>query len=163
STSRAEAASIETFGVIARCLHLIASVGLVGGAALLLIAGRSDRPTALEWQRRIVRSSLGLALFALAAALVALAHPTAVVSRRHDRCRVRRAARAGHRSLDRRTAAAGGAPARGRRRARRRRAPVRGAGRPPVLARGPGLSRRSRGERRRQRRHPRRRCPRSAR
>ena len=58
-------------------------MGLVGGAALLLIAGRSDRPTALGWQRRIVRWSLGLALFAFAAALVAVAHQTAVVSGRN--------------------------------------------------------------------------------
>jgi putative copper resistance protein D len=54
----------------------------VGGAALLLIAGRSDRPTALGWQRRIVRWSGGLVLVALGAGLVALAYQTAVVSGR---------------------------------------------------------------------------------
>jgi len=57
-------------------------VVLVGGAALLLIAGRTDRPTALAWQRRIIRGSAGLALVAFAAGLIAIAHQTAVVSGR---------------------------------------------------------------------------------
>ncbi|HMH53388.1 MAG TPA: CopD family protein [Candidatus Acidoferrum sp.] len=64
-------------------MHLVASVGLVGGAALLLIAGHSDRPTALGWQRRIVTWSGVLALVAVAAALVAIAQQTAVVSGRN--------------------------------------------------------------------------------
>ena len=55
---------------------------LVGSAALLLAAGRSDRPTALAWQRRIVRGSAALVLVAVVAGLVALAHQTAVVSGR---------------------------------------------------------------------------------
>ena len=54
----------------------------MGGAALLLTAGRSDRPTALGWQRRIVLGSGVLVLVAVAAALVAIAHQTAVVSGR---------------------------------------------------------------------------------
>lgn len=49
---------------------------------MLLTAGRSDRPTALGWQRRIVRGSAVSALVAVAAGLVALAHQTAVVSGR---------------------------------------------------------------------------------
>jgi putative copper export protein/mono/diheme cytochrome c family protein len=48
----------------------------------LLTAGRSDRPTALDWQRRIVRGSGVAVLVAVAAALVAIAHQTAVVSGR---------------------------------------------------------------------------------
>lgn len=56
---------------------------LVGGAAVLLIAGRSDRPTALAWQQRIVRGSGALVVVALAAGLVALAYQTAVVSGRN--------------------------------------------------------------------------------
>jgi len=68
--------------VTARFLHLAACVVLVGGAALILIAGPSDRPTALGWQRRIVRWSVGLVLVALGAGLIALFHQAAVVSGR---------------------------------------------------------------------------------
>jgi putative copper resistance protein D len=68
--------------VTARFLHLAACVVLVGGAALILIAGPSDRPTALGWQRRIVRWSVGLVLVALGAGLIALLHQAAVVSGR---------------------------------------------------------------------------------
>jgi putative copper resistance protein D len=57
-------------------------VVLVGGAALLLVAGRTDRPTALHWQRRIARWSAALVVVAVAAGLVALTHQTAVVSGR---------------------------------------------------------------------------------
>jgi putative copper resistance protein D len=56
---------------------------LVGGAALLLTAGRSDRPTALAWQRRIVRWSAVLVVVALGAGIVALAYQTAIVSGRN--------------------------------------------------------------------------------
>lgn len=63
-------------------MHLVASVVLVGGAALLITAGRSDRATALGWQRRIVRWSGTLVVVAVGAGLVALAHQTAVVSGR---------------------------------------------------------------------------------
>jgi putative copper export protein len=63
-------------------VHLVASVVLVGGAALLITAGRSDRATALGWQRRIVRWSGTLVVVAVGAGLVALAHQTAVVSGR---------------------------------------------------------------------------------
>jgi putative copper export protein/mono/diheme cytochrome c family protein len=55
----------------------------VGGAALLVTAGPSDRPTALDWQRRIIRWSGILVAVAVAAALVALAYQTAVVSGRN--------------------------------------------------------------------------------
>jgi copper resistance protein D len=64
-------------------VHLVASVGLVGGAALPLIAGRSDRPTAIAWQRRVGRASVVLAVVAIAAALAAVAHQTAVVTGRN--------------------------------------------------------------------------------
>jgi hypothetical protein len=72
-------------------VHLVASVGLVGGAALLLVAGRSERPTALAWQRRIVRGSAALVAVAIAAGLVALAHQTAVLSGRPAACSCSRA------------------------------------------------------------------------
>ncbi len=48
-----------------------------------MIAGRSDRPTALAWQRRIVRGSGVLGLVAIVAAAAAIAHQTAVVSGRN--------------------------------------------------------------------------------
>jgi putative copper resistance protein D len=47
-----------------------------------MTAGRSERPTALAWQRRIVRWSGALVIVAVLAGLVALAHQTAVVSGR---------------------------------------------------------------------------------
>lgn len=49
---------------------------------MLLTAGRSDRPTALGWQRRIVRGSAVSVLVAVVAGLVALAYQTAIVSGR---------------------------------------------------------------------------------
>lgn len=41
-------------GLAARWIHLGASVWLVGTFALLLLAGRSDRPTARAWEQRLI-------------------------------------------------------------------------------------------------------------
>jgi len=54
----------------------------VGAAALLLVGGRSDRPTALAWQQRIARGSVLLVVLAVGAGLAALGYQTAVVSGR---------------------------------------------------------------------------------
>jgi putative copper resistance protein D len=64
---------VYAFGLAARWLHLASSVLLVGAAAMIVIAGRSDRATAQRWERRVIT-------FAWAFALVALASGIAVVS-----------------------------------------------------------------------------------
>ena len=71
---------MQVLGVAARFLHLTASVMLVGTAALLLIGGRTDRPTALAWQRAMTRWSALLVVLAAVGGLAALAHQTAVVA-----------------------------------------------------------------------------------
>ena len=55
---------------------------LVGAAALLLLAGASDRPTAVAWQRRVGRWAWASVLLAVGAGLAALGHQAAVVSDR---------------------------------------------------------------------------------
>jgi putative copper export protein/mono/diheme cytochrome c family protein/peroxiredoxin len=72
----------EVTGLLARWLHLAASVLLVGGAALLLLAGPSDRPTARRWEAWILTAGRGLVLIALLSALVAVAYQTAVLEGR---------------------------------------------------------------------------------
>lgn len=72
----------ETAGLVFRWLHLTCSILLVGGCAALLLAGRSDRPTAVCWQARVVRGARGLALLALATGIATVAHQTAVVEGR---------------------------------------------------------------------------------
>ena len=71
-----------TVALLARWLHLASSVLLVGGAAMLLLAGPSDRPTALRWERRIVRAGRLLVLIALLTAVIAVAGQTAVLEGR---------------------------------------------------------------------------------
>lgn len=65
-----------------RWLHLASSVLLLGGCAALLLAGRSDRATALCWQARIVRGACALVVLALVTGLAAVAHQAAVVEAR---------------------------------------------------------------------------------
>ena len=69
-------------GLVFRWLHLVCCVLLVGGCAALLLAGRSDRPTALCWQARVVRGARGLVLLALATGIAAVAHQAAAVEGR---------------------------------------------------------------------------------
>ena len=63
--------------MIARWLHLAASIGVVGTTVMLLLAGRSDRPTARAWAERIGRWSIALLLLALLAGLATLMEQTA--------------------------------------------------------------------------------------
>ncbi|HET7341687.1 MAG TPA: CopD family protein [Methylomirabilota bacterium] len=68
--------------LVARFLHLACSILLVGGAALLLLAGPSDRPTARRWEARIVAACRVLVVLALAGAVVAVAAQTALLEGR---------------------------------------------------------------------------------
>jgi putative copper resistance protein D len=73
---------VSELGLLARWLHLAASIVLVGGAGLVVIAGHSDRPTAVCWQARVTRLAGALVLVALTAGLLALAQQTASLERR---------------------------------------------------------------------------------
>jgi putative copper export protein/mono/diheme cytochrome c family protein/alkyl hydroperoxide reductase subunit AhpC len=74
----------EVVGLLARWLHLASSVFLVGGAALLLLAGPTDRPTARRWESWILAACGVLVLVALGTALVTVAAQTArLESRAH--------------------------------------------------------------------------------
>jgi putative copper export protein/mono/diheme cytochrome c family protein/peroxiredoxin len=69
-------------GLLARWLHLASSIGLVGGATLLLLAGPSDRPTARRWESWILTACRVLVLLALLGGLVTVAVQTAVLEAR---------------------------------------------------------------------------------
>ncbi|HYE92532.1 MAG TPA: hypothetical protein VEA38_16000, partial [Terriglobales bacterium] len=69
-------------GLALRWLHLAASAALLGGAVALLIAGPSDRPTALAWQRRVTGIARWLLLVAVLAGAGVLAHQTVILEGR---------------------------------------------------------------------------------
>lgn len=73
---------MTALGLALRWVHLAASVALVGGAVMLLLAGRSDRPTARAWAVRVSRAGRWLLLVALVAGLGVLAHQTALLEDR---------------------------------------------------------------------------------
>jgi putative copper export protein len=69
-------------GIAARWLHLAAGLGLVGLVTATLLAGRSDRPTALAWEARTLRWARGLVGLVLLSGLAALAHQSEVATGR---------------------------------------------------------------------------------
>jgi putative copper export protein/mono/diheme cytochrome c family protein len=69
-------------GVAARWLHLAAGLGLVGLVTATLLARRSDRPTALAWEARMLRWARGLVGLVLLTGLATLAHQSTVVTGR---------------------------------------------------------------------------------
>ena len=73
---------MSELGLLARFVHLAASILIVGGAALLIIAGHSDRATARRWQAQVERLTRALVVIALAAGIVALAQQTASLEQR---------------------------------------------------------------------------------
>jgi putative copper resistance protein D len=73
---------VTELGLLARFVHLAASLLIVGSAALLLLAGRSDRPTALAWEARVLTLARVLVWLALAAGFVVLAHQAATLEAR---------------------------------------------------------------------------------
>jgi putative copper export protein/mono/diheme cytochrome c family protein len=73
---------IDVLGLLVRWIHLACSVLLVGGCAAFLIAGPTDRPTALRWQARVGGACRALAVAAILSGLGVLAHQTAVLEGR---------------------------------------------------------------------------------
>ncbi len=69
--------SVATLSIGVRFIHLLAGVALVGAAGMLLLAGPSDRPTAIRWEARVLRSIRGLVIVALASGVGALLLQTA--------------------------------------------------------------------------------------
>src|SRR5438132_781893 len=69
---------VYALGLAGRWLHLTSSVLLVGAAAMIVLAGRSDRATAQRWERTVLTSACWLALVALASGIVVLATQTAL-------------------------------------------------------------------------------------
>jgi putative copper resistance protein D len=69
-------------GIAARWAHLACALGLVGLVTALLLAGRSDRPTALAWEARMLRWARRLAAPLFASGIAALAYQAAVVTGR---------------------------------------------------------------------------------
>jgi putative copper export protein/mono/diheme cytochrome c family protein len=69
---------VYALGLVARWAHLTSSIFLVGAAAMIVIAGRSDRPTARRWEDRMVSSARRLTVAALASGLVVLGVQTAL-------------------------------------------------------------------------------------
>ena len=67
---------------VARWLHLVSSILLVGGAAALLLAGPSDRPTARRWEAWVIAGCRALVAVAFASALVAVAAQAALLEDR---------------------------------------------------------------------------------
>ena len=65
-----------------RWIHLAASLVLVGASVMILLAGRSDRPTALRWERRLLVRSRALAVLALVSGLALLLVQTAFLEAR---------------------------------------------------------------------------------
>jgi putative copper resistance protein D len=74
----------EVAGLLARGLHLAASILLVGGAAVLVLAGPSDRPTARRWEAWVLTTCRALVLVALASALGSVAAQTALLEARAE-------------------------------------------------------------------------------
>src|SRR5262245_3508663 len=64
--------------LVALWVHLAASVLLVGSFFMLLLAGRSDRPTTRRWEATVMAWARLLALVALASGIVGLLARTAV-------------------------------------------------------------------------------------
>src|SRR2546430_15573608 len=81
---------VYAFGLAVRWAHLACSVLLVGASAILVLAGRSDRPTALHWEGRLLAWSRGLTLAAVASGLVQLVLQTALLEGRAARSEERR-------------------------------------------------------------------------
>src|SRR5262249_48202648 len=75
---------VYALGLAARWLHLASSVLLVGAAAMIVLAGRSDRATAQRWEQRVLASTWLWALLAFGSGLVVLGIQTALFEGRAE-------------------------------------------------------------------------------
>src|SRR5215470_15988090 len=75
---------VYALGLAARWLHLASSVLLVGAAAMIVLAGRSDRATAQRWEQRVLASAWVWALVALASGVVVVGVQTALFEARAE-------------------------------------------------------------------------------
>jgi len=73
---------MTTIGIAARWAHLACALGMVGLVTALLLAGRSDRPTALGWEGRMLRWAGRLAVLLFVSGIATLAYQAAVVTGR---------------------------------------------------------------------------------
>src|SRR5204863_179588 len=73
---------VYALGLAVRFIHLAGIILLVGAAATLLLAGRSDRPTARRWESRVLALSRAVAVLTFAAGLAGLAPQTATLEGR---------------------------------------------------------------------------------
>jgi putative copper resistance protein D len=73
---------VTALGVTVRWIHLVACVLVVGASAILVLGGRSDRPTAQRWEARILAWTRGAALLALVSGIAALGLHTAMLEGR---------------------------------------------------------------------------------
>jgi len=68
---------VYALGLAVRFIHLAGMTLLVGAAVAILLAGRTDRPTALRWESRVLALARALAILTLVAGLAVLAVQTA--------------------------------------------------------------------------------------
>jgi putative copper export protein/mono/diheme cytochrome c family protein len=69
---------VYALGLAVRWLHLASSILLVGAAAMIVIAGRSDRPTAQRWEARVLAWARWCAIVALFSGIVVVGTQTAL-------------------------------------------------------------------------------------
>jgi putative copper resistance protein D len=74
----------RAIGLAVRWAHLVACLLVVGAVAVVLLAGREERPTARAWQARVVARARWMALTALLAGVAALAWQAALAEGRPD-------------------------------------------------------------------------------
>src|SRR5881397_1572752 len=73
---------MTAFGLAARWTHLVCGLGLVGIFSAVLLAGRSDRPTADAWSSLTLRLARWLAATVLLSGVATLPYQVVVVSGR---------------------------------------------------------------------------------
>jgi putative copper export protein/mono/diheme cytochrome c family protein len=73
---------VIALGVAVRWVHLAACILLVGSCTLVLLAGRSDRPTARAWEARVLGWARALVILAFVSGLLLLGYQTALLEGR---------------------------------------------------------------------------------